>query len=63
MDISRRTIFGEPKKPKADYSSVRFVRVHKEQFDAIEKRAKSVIIECKEDGRCIVFNRNRDFNN
>ena len=42
---------------KLDFSSIRTVRVHKEQFDAIEKKAKAVIIECKEDGRCVAFTR------
>lgn len=41
-----------------DCSSIRTVRVHKEQFDAIEKKADSVIITCIEDGRCIMFNKN-----
>ena len=40
-----------------DFSSVRTVRVHKEQFEAIEKKANSVIITCIEDGRCISFDR------
>ena len=47
----------DSKKPKLNFSSSRTVRVHKEQFDAIEKKANSVIIECKEDGRCVAFNR------
>lgn len=40
-----------------DFSIIRTVKVHKEQFDAIEKKAKVVIIECVEDGRCISFDR------
>ena len=44
-----------------DCSSIRTVRVHKEQFDAIEKKADSVIITCIEDGRCVVFG--KDTNN
>lgn len=40
-----------------DCSSVRTVRVHKEQFDAIKQKANTVIITCIEDGRCIAFKR------
>ena len=40
-----------------DFSLIRTVKVHKEQFDAIEKKAKVVIITCAEDGRCIPFER------
>lgn len=40
-----------------DFSSVRSVRVHKEQFDAIDKKANVVLITCIEDGRVIAFNR------
>lgn len=42
-----------------DCSSVRIVRVHKEQFDAIDKKATALIITCAEDGRCIAFNRDK----
>lgn len=35
---------------------IRTVRVHKEQFDAIENKAE-VIISCAEDGRCLTFDR------
>lgn len=44
-------------KTNIDFSSIRTVRVHKQQFDAIEKKADAVIITCIEDGRCITFNR------
>ena len=44
-------------KSKLDFSSIRTVRVHKEQFDAIEKKANTVIITCIEDGRCIAFDK------
>lgn len=40
-----------------DFSSVRTVRVHKEQFKAIDKKANVVMITCIEDGKCIAFNR------
>ena len=42
---------------KVDFSSVRTVRVHKEQFDAIDKKANAIIITCMEDRRVIAFNR------
>lgn len=47
-------------KSKLDFSSIRTVRVHKEQFDAIEKKANTVIITCIEDSRCIAFNRQEE---
>lgn len=34
-----------------DFSSVKVVRVHKEQYDAIEQKAKSILLTCVEDGR------------
>ena len=40
-----------------DFSSVRIVRVHKEQFDAINTKAATVIITCIEDGRSVSFDR------
>lgn len=40
-----------------DFSSVRVVRVHKPQYDAIEQKAKSVLLTCVEDGRCMMLNR------
>lgn len=43
-----------------DFISIRTVNVHIEQFEAIEKKAKTVIITCKEDGRCIAFERRND---
>ena len=42
---------------KVDFSSIRTVRVHKEQFEAIDKKANVVMITCIEDGRIIPFNR------
>lgn len=42
---------------KVDFSSIRTVNVHKEQFEAIDKKANVVMITCIEDGRCIAFNR------
>lgn len=45
---------------KVDCSSIRTVRVHKEQFDAILEKAETVIITCIEDGRCVAFNRAPD---
>jgi len=42
---------------KVDTGFIRTVRVHKEQFEAIEKKAAVVIITCIEDGRCLTFNR------
>ena len=43
-----------------DCSSIRTVRVHKDQFDAIEKKADDVIITCIEDGRCVTFTRDKE---
>ena len=40
-----------------DFSSIRTVRVHKQQFDAIDKKANVVMLTCIEDGRVIPFNR------
>ena len=40
-----------------DFSSIRTVRVHKEQFETIDKKANVVMITCIEDGRDIAFNR------
>ena len=40
-----------------DFSSIRTIRIHKEQFDAIEKKADTVIVTCIEDGRCMSFDR------
>jgi hypothetical protein len=51
---------GEFMKSKLDFISIRTVRVHKEQFDAIEKKANTVIVTCIEDGRCIAFSREND---
>ena len=41
---------------KVDFSSIRTVRVHKEQFEAIDKKTNIVMITCI-DGRIIPFNR------
>lgn len=40
-----------------DFSSIRTVRVHKGQFEVIDKKANVVMITCIEDGRDIAFNR------
>lgn len=40
-----------------DFSSVRTVRVHKEQFNVIDNKANVIMITCIEDGRTIGFNR------
>lgn len=40
-----------------DFSSVRTVKVHKQQFDAIDKKANVIMLTCIEDGRTIGFNR------
>ncbi|RHA87418.1 hypothetical protein [Roseburia inulinivorans] len=40
-----------------DFSSIRTVRVHKQQFDAIDNKANVVMLTCIEDGRVIPFNR------
>lgn len=40
-----------------DFSSIRTVRVHKKQFETIDKKANVVMITCIEDGRDIAFNR------
>lgn len=40
-----------------DFGSVRTVNVHKEQFEAIDKKVNTVMITCIEDVRCITFNR------
>lgn len=40
-----------------DFSFIKHVRIHKEQFDAIEKDAEFVILTCIEDGRSICFDR------
>ena len=44
----------------SDYSSVKTVRVHREQFDAINSKSNSIIVTCIEDGRCITFNRENE---
>lgn len=41
---------------KLDFSSIKIIRIHKEQFDSIDKNAKAIILTCIEDGRNIVFN-------
>lgn len=40
-----------------DFSSVRTVKIHKEQFDVINKKAKFILITCIEDGKVISFRR------
>lgn len=40
-----------------DFSSIRTVRVHKQQFDAIDNKANVVMLTCIEDSRVIPFNR------
>lgn len=40
-----------------DFSSIRTVRIHKQQFDAIDNKANVVMLTCIEDGRVIPFNR------
>ena len=40
-----------------DFSSIRTVRIHKQQFDAIDNKANIVMLTCIEDGRVILFNR------
>lgn len=40
-----------------DFSTVKTVRVHKEQFDSIDAKANVVMLTCIEDGRVIAFNR------
>ena len=40
-----------------DFGSIRTIKIHKQQFDAIEKKADVVILTCIEDGRVISFNR------
>lgn len=42
---------------KVDFSSIKNVKIHKEQFDNIDEEARSIIVECCEDGRVIAFNR------
>lgn len=42
---------------KVDFSGIRTVRVHKQQFNEIDKKAVAIILECKEAGRIITFNR------
>ena len=46
-----------------DCSSIRTVRVHKEQFDAIDKKANTIILTCIEDGRCITFDKSHSNKN
>lgn len=40
-----------------DFSTIKTVRVNKEQFDSINENAKCIILQCIEDGRVIGFNR------
>lgn len=43
-----------------DCSNIRHVSIHKEQFDAIEKKADAVILSCIENGRVLSFRRMND---
>ena len=43
-----------------DCSNIHHVSIHKEQFDAIEKKADAVILSCVEDGRVLSFRRMND---
>ena len=43
-----------------DCSDIRHVGVHREQFDAIAKKADVVILSCIEDGRVLSFRRMED---
>lgn len=38
-------------------ANIRHVGVHKEQFDAIERKADVIILSCIEDGRVLAFRR------
>lgn len=40
-----------------DCSTIKTIRVHKEQYDSIDAKANVVMITCIEDGRVIAFNR------
>lgn len=42
---------------KIDCNNIKQVRIHKQQFDSIEKKADYLILSCIEDGRCIGFKR------
>lgn len=43
-----------------DCSNIRHVGVHREQFDAIQKKADVIILSCIEDGRVLSFRRIND---
>lgn len=43
-----------------DFSKIRNVRIRKQQFDAIEKNADTLILSCVEDGRMLSFRRVED---
>lgn len=43
-----------------DCSNIRHVGVHREQFDAIQKKADVIILSCVEDGRVLSFRRIND---
>ena len=43
-----------------DCSNIRHVGVHREQFDAIQKKADVIILSCIEDGRVLSFRRMED---
>lgn len=42
---------------KIDCSNIKQVRIHKQQFDSIEKNANYIILGCIEDSRCIGLKR------
>lgn len=44
-------------KVNIDFSSIRTIRIHKEQFNAISEKADAILVNCKEDGRTIAFKR------
>ena len=45
---------------KIDCSNIKQVRIHKQQFDSIEKKADYLILSCIENGRCIGFKRENE---
>lgn len=45
---------------KIDCNNIKQVRIHKQQFDSIEKKADYLILSCIENGRCIGFKRENE---
>lgn len=45
---------------KIDCSNIKQVRIHKQQFDSIEKKADYLILSCIENGRYIGFKRENE---